>query len=131
MKSLFLTGDKNHPKVILDLDNNQYEIQGSSTMDNAEEYYESVLNWLDQLEQKALSSIDFIFNLECFNIVSSQQILQVLYKIEKLKLTKKIPVQITWCHGPDDDEMLESGQDFEVMVKVPFHYCIQKESVFS
>ena len=57
--------------------------------------------------------------LEYFNTSSSKCILDVFKKLENLKKGKS-DVVINWYYEEDDEDMLEAGEDYESIIKVPF-----------
>ena len=69
------------PEIILDLDNNIFTIRGKSVVTEVDSFYAPVLNWLERAEGGLNKPIDFVFDLEYFNIFSSKRILFILYKL--------------------------------------------------
>ncbi|HSA04828.1 MAG TPA: DUF1987 domain-containing protein, partial [Tenuifilaceae bacterium] len=57
--------------------------------------------------------------LEYFNTASSKCILDVFKKLEVLKKNSN-DIVINWYYEEDDEDMLEAGEDYESIIKVPF-----------
>ena len=57
--------------------------------------------------------------LEYFNTSSSKCILDVFKKLEAIHKAKH-EVIINWYYEEDDEDMLEAGEDYESIIRVPF-----------
>ncbi|MDA9564135.1 DUF1987 domain-containing protein [Flavobacteriales bacterium] len=123
MDAIRLTGNEVYPTVIMDPDNGVFQISGRSVMDDAELFYRELLEWFNEFAESP-TDVDFTFDMECFNIASSKRLLFLLYKLEEMHKKGNITVTVTWCYSNDEDDMYEVGQDFAVMVKIPFNLCV-------
>jgi len=121
MKALKINPTNESPLVCLDIENNIFEISGKSVISNVDQFYNKVLNCLDNSAIQELNTINFVFNLEYFNIASSKRILFILYKLDSLQKEGK-RVVISWCFKHEDDDMKEVGEDFAFMVNIPFNF---------
>jgi hypothetical protein len=65
--------------------------------------------------------VDFVFDLEYFNIFSSKRILFILYKLSDLKASG-VDINVIWHFSLEDDDMKEVGEDFACMVNLPFEF---------
>jgi hypothetical protein len=108
-----------YPELILDKDNGIFEIKGISLPENGIEFYQPILNFLDEYIKSPKKVTLFVFNLRFFNISSSKMILFILYKLQKLRETGNT-VLITWCY--EDNYIYEAGKDFEQMCKLSFRF---------
>ena len=57
--------------------------------------------------------------LEYFNTSSSKCILDVFKRLESIHRAKH-DVEINWFYEEDDEDMLEAGEDYDSIIKVPF-----------
>jgi hypothetical protein len=57
--------------------------------------------------------------LEYFNTSSSKCILDVFKKLEAINKGKS-EVTVNWYYEEDDEDMLEAGEDYESIIRVPF-----------
>jgi len=57
--------------------------------------------------------------LEYFNTSSSKCILDVFKKLEIIHKARN-DVEIKWYYEEDDEDMLEAGEDYESIIRVPF-----------
>ncbi|MGB0888028.1 MAG: DUF1987 domain-containing protein [Vicingaceae bacterium] len=111
----------NSPEIILDIESNIFSIKGKSVLTEVDDFYAPVFNWLEDAIILKDKRIDFVFDLEYFNIFSSKRILFILYKLTDLK-KKGVDVHIIWHFSYDDDDMKEVGEDFACMVNLPFEF---------
>lgn len=107
---------KSTPYVHLDSKEGTYLLAGRSIPIDAEQFYNPILDWIDDLSVESLSVIDFRFRFDFFNIASSKRILFILYKLSDLQ-KKGAKINIRWMYERFDEDMLEIGQDYSVMVE--------------
>jgi DNA polymerase III delta prime subunit len=119
MQAIKIKGSDDTPNVILDKDNNIFEISGRSLPEDVAAFYEPILDWLDEYSEDPLEKTVFNFKLEYFNTASSKLLLDVLLKLEDMYDDGK-DILVRW-HFPDDDEdMEEAGEEYADIVEVPF-----------
>ena len=118
MRSLILEPTNKTPKIVLSTELNLYEIQGRSIAEDAVGYWQPILKWLDEsnLNNKCI----FKFNLSYFNTSSSKMILEFFRKLEK-KYKAGYDIEIEWSCDFDDDDMIETGEDYRALVSLPFN----------
>lgn len=109
------------PQVIFDLDSNQFVIRGKSVVSEVDSFYAPLIDWLEQANGKINKRVDFVFDLEYFNIFSSKRILFMLYRLSDLRQAGA-DVNVIWHFSMEDDDMKEVGEDFACMVNIPFEF---------
>ena len=109
------------PEVILDIENNIFSIRGRSVVSEVDSFYAPVLEWLEKAEGRLHNKIQFVFDLEYFNIFSSKRMLFILYRLNELKKLGA-DISIVWYFSAEDDDMKEVGEDFACMVNLPFEF---------
>src|SRR5690606_7248302 len=117
MDILNLEGTEDTPKIMLDKGNGIFEISGRSLPEDSAEFYQPVLDWIDEYSKEANASTEFMFKLEYFNTASSKLILDVLSALEDID-----GVKIIWYFHEDDEDMEEAGEEFSELVELPFEY---------
>ena len=115
MEIINLEGTEDTPKIILDKTNKIFEISGRSLPEDSSEFYQPVLEWLDEYVNDPLPETIFDFKLEYFNTASSKLILDILTALEDIENTK-----IHWYFYEDDEDMEEAGEEFSELVDVEF-----------
>ncbi len=119
MESLIIEGSTKTPDVNFDIENGALEIKGRSIPENSIEFYKPLVDWLEEYAQDPKSKTIVNVHLEYFNTSSSKCILDVFKKLEAIH-KNKYDVQINWYYEEDDEDMLEAGEDYESIIRVPF-----------
>ena len=109
------------PQVIFDLSNNNFVVKGRSVVTEVDSFYAPLINWLEEAQGKINKRVDFVFDLEYFNIFSSKRILFILYRLADMR-KEGVDVNVIWHFSMDDDDMKEVGEDFACMVNLPFEF---------
>jgi hypothetical protein len=113
------TGDT--PAIILDAENNNMEITGKCFPEDVNAFFKPVMEWLSDYSKKPNNSTHFKFKLDYYNTASSKNILSVLMTLKVLYMAGN-DVTVEWNYNEDDEEIQESGIEFERLVKIPFIY---------
>lgn len=121
MKALIIDATEKTPEIVLDPSVDKFEISGKSIPSDAERFFTPVLDWLETYMANPNRKTCIKFNLEFFNISSSKRILFILYRLNEM-VEEGHNVSVEWCYAKNDDDMLEVGQDYAFMVKVPFQF---------
>lgn len=116
------------PEIILDVEKNIFSIKGKSVVTEVDQFYQPILEWIEQLKNTSPTSVSFIFDLEYFNVFSSKRILFILYKLRELNESNN-NVKIIWFFSIEDDDMKEVGEDFACMVNLPFEFVSKQISL--
>lgn len=116
------------PEVILDVESNTFSIKGKSVVTEVDNFYQPLIDWIEHLKLVPPVEIDFIFDLEYFNVFSSKRILFLLYKLRELKESNS-SIKISWYFSIEDDDMKEVGEDFACMVNLPFEFISKQVDV--
>lgn len=119
MKVIHLEGTEDTPKIVLDKANNIFEISGRSLPEDSAEFFQPVLDWLEEYNEERNPQTVFTFKLEYFNTASSKLILDILSKLEEIEGAKVI-----WYFHEDDEDMEEAGEEFSELVDVPFDFKV-------
>ncbi|MBE9509378.1 MAG: DUF1987 domain-containing protein [Bacteroidetes bacterium] len=119
MEPILFEGTLKTPTINFNADNGIIEIKGRSIPENSIEFYKPLVNWLENYKENAQPMTKVIIQLEYFNTSSSKCILDVFKKLEAIYKAKN-PVEIHWYYEEDDEDMLEAGEDYESIIRVPF-----------
>jgi len=131
MRKLFVERTASSPKVLLDPENNTFEISGESRPSDVASFYNEILGWFDNYSQY-LSKSPYggeppVFNLdfEYFNSSSAKYILDFCKLIAATR-TKGREINLKWHYERDDMDMLEAGREMSRISKLPFEF-VQKD----
>ena len=119
MEPISFEGTPKTPTVNFNADTGIVEIKGRSIPENSIEFYKPLVDWLEEDTENAQPMTKVIIQLEYFNTSSSKCILDVFKKLEAVHKAKN-PVEINWYYEEDDEDMLEAGEDYESIIRVPF-----------
>jgi len=121
METLRLEQTDDSPFVMLDKENNRFEISGKSLPEDVVDFYQPVLDWLNFYRSESNSNTEFSFKLIYFNTASSKLILDILMIFEEM-VEEGHNVLIKWLSLQSDEDMQEAGKEYEEMVDVPFEH---------
>jgi hypothetical protein len=119
METIKILGTDDTPTVILDADNDIFEISGRSLPEDVTAFYDPILNWLDEYAASPNPKTTIIFKLVYFNTASSKLLLDILMKLEEMHEDGK-DVLVKWFYPEDDEDMQEAGEEYADIVDVPF-----------
>jgi len=107
------------PSISFDPDHGLFEIRGKSIPENSFGFYTPVLDFLDTYSSSPADRTVLNVKFEFFNTSSSNRIHALFKKFEKMYQDNS-EVLIRWFCENGDDNMLEAGEDFRTILKVPF-----------
>ena len=119
MGKIAIEGTPKTPTVNFDPETGVLELKGRSIPENSIEFYKPVVDALDDYSKGAKDGTKINIQLEYFNTSSSKCILDLFKKLEGIHISGK-EVIINWFYEEDDEDMLEAGEDYEAIIKVPF-----------
>lgn len=119
MERISIEGTPKTPTVIFDADKGLLELKGRSIPENSIEFYKPIVESLDKYASGPKSLTNVNIQLEYFNTSSSKCILDLFKKLESIHKSGN-EVVINWHYEEDDEDMLEAGEDYQAIIKVPF-----------
>ncbi len=119
MKTISLEGSAKTPTVLMDAEAGKVQIKGRSIPEDSVNFYKPIVDWLTEYATQPKEETVVDIELEYFNTSSSKCILDVFKKLEVIhKEGNKIT--INWYFEEDDEDMLEAGEDYQSIIKIPF-----------
>ncbi|MFW5835480.1 MAG: DUF1987 domain-containing protein [bacterium] len=120
MEKLVIEGKTKTPTVNFDPENRQLCFEGRSIPEDTIRFYEPILKWIEKyIETESSKTTDLHINLEYFNTSTSRYLFGIFKTLESYHI-KGSPILIHWYYEKDDFEMLESGEDYASILKIPF-----------
>ncbi len=119
MEALDIRATNDTPKVLLDPENDVFEISGRSLPEDVVSFYQPVLDWLDEYKENPLENTEFVFKYIYFNTATSKLVQDILIKLEEIKETGHA-VKVVWYYEQDDEDMEDLGEEFSENVDIPF-----------
>ena len=112
MKPLILISEEDTPSVLLDKENEIFEISGLSLPENPKKFYEPVLLWIEEYFKNLNAQTVFTFKLKYFNTASAKELIRLYQILTKGHNSKKSQVKILWYYPKDDEDLLDFGNNF-------------------
>jgi len=120
MNNLEISGTAKTPSIMFNSKTGVLEIKGRSIPENAIDFFKPLVDWLDDYSKEAQNLTQANIQLEYFNTSSSKCILDIFKKLENINKLDDIEVVINWYYEEDDEDMLEAGEDYQSILKIPF-----------
>ncbi len=109
----------NKPLLDFNGETGRFIISGVSNPENAAEFYEPIVAWLDEFLKINDHAIVLEIKLDYFSTSSSKWLLQIMKRFEALK-SRGINVSIKWFFHEDDEDLREAGEQYSDLVAIPF-----------
>ena len=123
METLRIEQTDDSPLVIFDQENQLFEISGKSLPEDVVDFYQPLLDWLNDYRKKPLANTIFNLKLTYFNTASSKLIMDILLIFEEMVEAGQ-KVVIRWHSLRSDEDMQEAGKEYEEMIEVPFEHIL-------
>lgn len=109
----------NKPLLDFNGDTGKFLISGVSNPENASEFYAPILAWMDDYTPTNGQKVTLEIKMDYFGTSSTKWILQIMKRFEAMA-SKGVDVSIKWYYYDDDEDLMEAGQQFSELVKIPF-----------
>ena len=126
MDNLVIEGTKQTPHIDFNASTGVLNISGRSIPENTFEFFNPVLQWLDEYAGIAGDETVINVSLEYFNTSSSKYILEIFKRLKGV-LNDGKDVLVKWYYEEDDEEMMETGEDYEDVSGLPFEIIAIEE----
>lgn len=116
------------PQIDLDLDNGVLEFIGRSLPHNSEQFYARVYRWLEEylVDPKGETTVNM--KLDYLDTSSSKHLYNIFQKLDAVS-ERGQKVQVNWHYESGDDEMAETGKDYESFFQIDFKF-IEVDELF-
>ena len=121
METLLIEQTEDSPRIILDPVDKLFEISGKSLPEDVLEFYQPVLDWLNEYREEPDTITIFNVRLIYFNTASSKLIMDIFLIFEEM-VEEGHDILIKWHSPQTDEDMQEAGKEFEEMIAVPFEH---------
>ncbi len=120
MKELVIKKTNNTPAVNFNPENGLLKIEGRSIPENPGEFFEELIDWINEYFDKPVPNTQFDLNLEYVNSGSSKYLLGI-FRILKKKYEEGKKSIINWYYEEDDESILSLGEHYKSTIKIPFN----------
>lgn len=108
------------PSVIYEAEQNTLRLEGRCIPENAAEFFSPVIAFVHGRVASG-QPLTLSIKLDYFNTSSSRQLYQLFQNLQAAQ-QKGAEVKVLWRYAAHDEELLESGQDYQDLVDIPFHF---------
>lgn len=127
-KHFHIDRTENSPQIDMDVDNGIMEFIGRSLPHNSEQFYSRVYNGLNEYLQNAKGETTVNMRLDYLDTSSSKHLYNILARLNAVT-TEGRPVRVNWHFESGDEEMAETGKDYESLFTMDFAF-IEVEELF-
>ncbi len=135
MKLINIESTKYTPKVILDRENQVFELEGESRPENVFDFYSPIITKLNDFleclheqnleDSQSKSTLKANFKLFYFNSSSAKFIADIIGLLKTFH-DKGIDIKIYWYFNEGDEDIKEAGEELSEMVSFRFNYVMIK-----
>lgn len=118
INALIIDATNETPRVHFDPDNNLFEISNKSLPEDADEFYQPVVDWLENYKLKPNEKTNISFKLDYFNTASARYITRMVKILDSM--ARKHEVKIFWYYREIDEDMLSMGEEYFEMTDLEF-----------
>ncbi|QQS49873.1 MAG: DUF1987 domain-containing protein [Bacteroidota bacterium] len=119
MKALFIEGKEDTPQINFDPEKGVFELTGRSLPEDTLSFYGPVYEWLEEYIQQANDETNLKLKIDYFNSASHKAVNEILQIFSKLPEKGK-NVTVFWHYLDEDEDMHESGIDFQDLTGLSF-----------
>jgi hypothetical protein len=102
------------------------ELEGASYPENASEFYQPIFDWINLYIKEVNKNIHLILRLNYLNTSSTKCMLDIIDLLEEYYEAGG-EVTIDWYYAEDDEDILETGEEFAEDSKVPMNLISYNE----
>jgi hypothetical protein len=118
LNSLIIGETLKTPFVRFDQKEGLLEIKGRSISEDSFKFYNPLLAWVDDYRKEPNDFTKVSISLEYFNSSSAKRLYSFLKRITTLS-DESHKVEISWHFDKDDEDMMNTGKDFETLLAFP------------
>lgn len=125
-QSIRVNATENTPQIVLDADEDNIVIKGTSTPLSPTNYFDPIYIWMKNYEQFGGKKLSVHIELEYYNTYTSKFLIKLVTLCRQLFDNGRV-VNVNWYYWPDDDEMLEFGKHLQKVFRHNFKYIALNE----
>ena len=126
MKGIKIQGTDTTPTIEFDPKQGKLDIHGISVPESTREFYQPLMECLDEyaITPNALTTTNI--NLAYFNTTSSKCLLDIFRIMKSIHDTGN-QVVINWYYEKEDEDMIEAGENYQLIVHLTFNMVEAKK----
>lgn len=119
MDAIYIKETLKTPLIKSDPEQGLIMIKGRSSPENSVVFYKPFFEWLTNYVNNPMEKTTVHIQLEHFNTSSSKCLLEIFKKLEVIQNVNR-DVIVNWFYEKNDLDILEAGENYETMTKLPF-----------
>jgi len=119
MEAINIEATAKTPEILCDAEAGIISIKGRSIPEHTVEFYKPIHQWIDEYSQNPQSHTSVEIFVEYYNTSSSKSILDLFKRLENIHKQGHGMI-VKWYYEEDDEALLESGEEYQTMVDIPF-----------
>jgi hypothetical protein len=120
MKELIIARSANTPGITFNPETGVMKIEGRSIPENPGDFFDPLIDWLEDYFSNPVELTRFELNLEYVNSGSSKYLLGI-FRILKKKHDEGKNCSINWYYEEDDEAIYSLGEHYKNTIKIPFN----------
>ncbi|MBB6462795.1 DUF1987 domain-containing protein [Flammeovirga kamogawensis] len=112
MDKLFIKKKEFVPEVNFEPAKGLLEISGQSYHEYTAEFFEPLFEWVGKYLEESGHDITLNYKMTYFNTASSKSFFQIIEMLQAYEESGKGKAIVNWYYKKDDEDMLETGEDF-------------------
>jgi len=120
MKDLVIQATKSTPHISFISETRVLSIEGDSYPENTSNFFDKVLDWINEFVEVNKARTIINVNLHYFNTSTSKALLDIIDIFEE-KYKQGLEVELNWYYRKDYESIQESGEEFSEDVSFPFN----------
>jgi hypothetical protein len=113
------------PSILLDAENNLFEIKGNSLPNNPRWFYMPLLEWLESYAARCKPESVFTFRILHQNSASVKMFHEMMKIFERIHQSG-YKIRVDWFYPPNDQDMLEAALELQKTYAFPI-FCLPME----
>ena len=120
VKELIIEKTNSTPSVEFNALTGHLKIEGRSIPENPGDFFDRLLDWIEQYYKNPAENTRFDLNLEYVNSGSSKYLLGI-FRILKKKQDEGYQCIINWYYEEDDESIRDLGKHYKSILKLPLN----------
>lgn len=120
MKKLELEATYNSPRIDFDPDSGNMEMAGRSIPEHANLFYQGLIEWAKRYAETNPPKTKVQVKIDYLNSSSHKFLMELFEKLEPIHIGGN-DIIVDWYYEQDDEEMRETGEEYNETVNVPFN----------
>jgi len=119
MENFFIKGTDRTPEISFNVNLGVLAISGRSITENPISFYKKLEEIVIEYGEKPRPNTSILVTLEYFNTSTSKCLVDLFKLFEPIHATKS-KVLVEWFYEQDDEEIMDSGEDYKDFINIPF-----------